>query len=202
LIQKLTAASTESDSDSTDNSATLATIVGKNIPAFPWQNSSDRLDANTDSSVSPIDALVIINELNDPMVSGAGGLLPAPPAAGITFYYDVSGDGVVSPIDVLLVINFLNDLTGGESETPANSPLFQPDAPSLAAISSRSALSAASSRLPPIATVAGPTPAPPTIASDEQARDDSHRDTSLGQHTTEYRDLADALFALVEDWND
>ncbi|WP_164101631.1 tandem-95 repeat protein [Candidatus Laterigemmans baculatus] len=67
------------------------------------QNPVDRLDTNADGSVSPIDALRVINLLNRQNGSPAVRDLPAPPD-----YYDVNGDGLVTPLDALVVINHLN----------------------------------------------------------------------------------------------
>ncbi len=76
-----------------------------------WQNPVLRYDVNNDTEVSPIDALLIINDLN---------LIGSRSLAGTNFstppYVDVNGDGNVSPIDVLLIINFLNDRSAGEGE--------------------------------------------------------------------------------------
>ena len=63
-------------------------------------------DVNDDMQVTPIDALAIINELNDRTggrESGRAGLL-----------MDVNDDNLVSPLDALRVINFLNS----ESQLP------------------------------------------------------------------------------------
>ncbi len=83
------------------------------VSAMPWQNDADPLDVNNDGVVVPLDALLIINELNgrtagDPVT----GLLPNPPVAPdlpeTVGYVDVDGDGYASPRDALLVINLLN----------------------------------------------------------------------------------------------
>jgi hypothetical protein len=68
------------------------------------QNPSNRLDVNADGSVSPIDALRIINLLNrENKASIPIRDLPAPPD-----YYDTDGSGSVAPLDALAIINFLN----------------------------------------------------------------------------------------------
>jgi hypothetical protein len=85
------------------------TIVGS-----PYQNPTNHLDVNGDGFVSPIDALQVINYLNDPTKPKTLTLphVAAPP------YIDVDGDGFAAPKDVLFVINYLNTLppTGGEGE--------------------------------------------------------------------------------------
>ena len=65
-------------------------------------------DVNNDGVVSPLDALLVINELS----SGNGGAVSAFNHAAM--YPDVNADGFVSPIDALIVINELNS-------SPANS---------------------------------------------------------------------------------
>ncbi len=72
----------------------------------PWQNPDNPLDVNDDDLITPLDALVITNDINangsrvlpDPPIS------PPPPPP----YLDVNGDGAVTPVDELLVINYLN----------------------------------------------------------------------------------------------
>ena len=65
---------------------------------------------NADGSVSPIDAVLIINSLN----SSGSRALPqgvvgeGPQASSTPTYYDVDNDGHISPIDAVLVINLLN----------------------------------------------------------------------------------------------
>lgn len=56
----------------------------------------------------PIDALVVVNRLND---NGPGPLNAPRSVAGIAefFYFDANGDRAVAPIDVLQIINFLNN---------------------------------------------------------------------------------------------
>ena len=91
----------------------------------PWQNPVNPLDTNGDGSVSPLDALLIINHLQ---VSGDGSLNARGPGDGeLVRYLDVtgpneSGIAFVSPLDALRVINFLNvrgaveSLPAGESD--------------------------------------------------------------------------------------
>ena len=71
------------------------------------------MDVNADGFVSPIDALLIVNDLNFRGVRK----LPNPPMPPLEPppYLDVSGDGFVSPLDALLIINYLNG-AGGEGE--------------------------------------------------------------------------------------
>lgn len=61
-------------------------------------NQDDPLDVNDDGEISPLDALLLVNYLNDPGGVGGGEL-----------YLDVNGDGQATPLDALLVINGVND---------------------------------------------------------------------------------------------
>ncbi len=59
------------------------------------------LDVNDDGWVSPLDVLLVINQLNGDRLTVL--------ASGADYYqFDVSGDGYLSPLDALLVINYLN----------------------------------------------------------------------------------------------
>ncbi|QDV27340.1 dockerin type I domain-containing protein [Aureliella helgolandensis] len=96
--------------DATRTASVLASEIttgvdfGFQTSASSWQNPTNRLDVNNDSFVSPIDALLIINELNS---ERGGGLLTGTDVPFSPFL-DVDGDEFVAPIDVLLVINHLN----------------------------------------------------------------------------------------------
>lgn len=68
-----------------------------------WQNPSNRFNVNNDSSITPLDALLIIVDLNSRgSRTLVGSEVSVPP------YVDVNGDRNVSPLDVLLVIDYLN----------------------------------------------------------------------------------------------
>ena len=73
----------------------------------PWQNAANPMDVNDDGFVSPIDALQVINYLNN---NGAGEL-PSEKTGGS--YIDPSGDNFIAPRDALLVINHLNSSDNG-----------------------------------------------------------------------------------------
>ena len=94
---------------------------------LPWRNDAIPTDANADGSVSPLDALVIINYINE----HGPGRLPVPPPTTIVFYYDTNGDGSVSPVDVLIVINLLNaNSVSNEGKSPVP-PVVVPAVPSI-----------------------------------------------------------------------
>ncbi|HTN77148.1 MAG TPA: dockerin type I domain-containing protein, partial [Pirellulaceae bacterium] len=81
-----------------------------------WQNVSNRFDVDSNSAITPLDALLIINNLN---TFGAR-RLTTPPPSGSTLpnFIDVNGDGSLTPIDALEIINYIN--AGGMGESPAN----------------------------------------------------------------------------------
>ncbi len=89
------------------NVATVTVLVSNAI----YQNTVNNLDVNADGFVSPIDALLIINDLNlrgsRPLDSST--FIPPP-------FIDVNGDNVVAPFDALTVINYLNLNGSGEGE--------------------------------------------------------------------------------------
>ncbi|MCA9192062.1 MAG: hypothetical protein KDB03_09875 [Planctomycetales bacterium] len=80
------------------------------LSVVSWHNFLQREDVNGDTFVTPIDALIIINELNGPKYGAADtGLLPIPgPEISNTYGLDVSCDGFVAPNDALRIINALN----------------------------------------------------------------------------------------------
>ena len=80
----------------------------------PFRNPSNRHDVNNSGSITPLDALQIVNAIgrND----GASiylDVLPLP--VNLPEYPDVSGDGVVSSLDALQVINELTRIINGQS---------------------------------------------------------------------------------------
>jgi hypothetical protein len=89
------------------NPATVTVTVNTIGP--PWQNPTDALDVNNDGAVVPLDALLVINEIN---ANGSRPLEPPPSPTGPTQpppYLDVNGDAFLSPLDALLIINHLNE---------------------------------------------------------------------------------------------
>jgi hypothetical protein len=96
----------------------IVTVVISIVESIPsdWQNPILRYDVNNDSSVSPIDALLLINLIN--AQASPPPPLPEPRPVGAPFY-DVNGDGFATAEDVLAVINEINRLnsaSGGEGE--------------------------------------------------------------------------------------
>jgi hypothetical protein len=72
----------------------------------PWQNPVHPCDVTDEGSITPLDALVAINEINK---NGIRELpVPPQPPQEPPPCYDVSGDDWLTAHDVLLVINYLN----------------------------------------------------------------------------------------------
>lgn len=84
-------------------------------PTTSWQNAEQPQDVNADGSVSPLDALLVINSLNERGTQR----LPNEHPAGSPFL-DVNNDGFVAPVDALLVINELNQSGGVAAEGKVN----------------------------------------------------------------------------------
>ncbi len=72
--------------------------------AADWNNAANYLDVNDSGVVTPLDALLIINDLND---HGAR-VLGAKSTVATPAWIDVNGDNAISPVDALLVINALS----------------------------------------------------------------------------------------------
>ena len=105
------------------NAGTGIFLIGQSYtpsPLRPWHNIVRRLDIDNSGQVVPLDALLVINELNSPSYSTANAL-PAPvdPAKPPPPYFDVTANGSIEPLDALLVINFLNGNSSGEGELAA-----------------------------------------------------------------------------------
>jgi hypothetical protein len=96
-----------------------------NIVGNPYRNQSNNLDVNGDGSLSPIDALQVINFLSR---NGSSVPLTYPANRPVPPYVDVNGDSFVSPIDVLLVINGINRQSQGEGEAANDNQTWIPAA--------------------------------------------------------------------------
>ncbi|XZE21483.1 tandem-95 repeat protein [Pirellulaceae bacterium SH449] len=92
-------------SDTDGIPSNLATVTVRIVSSLN-QNPSNRFDVDNDGFVSPIDVLILINELN------LNGSRILPPSAPRPPFLDVDGDGTISPLDVLQVINFINERVG------------------------------------------------------------------------------------------
>jgi hypothetical protein len=82
--------------------------------SFALQNFSLPQDVNADGSVSPIDALLIINEMSRETPMGEGELEGNDPIVASRYYTDVNGDQRTSALDALQVINYLKRASDSE----------------------------------------------------------------------------------------
>jgi uncharacterized delta-60 repeat protein len=98
-----------------DSHAIVARVIGTEFENASWNNPTDPFDTNADLSISPVDALLVINYLNS---NKPRSLLQGRPRN--EYLIDVSNDGVASPLDALLVINRLNRQAAGEGEAIAS----------------------------------------------------------------------------------
>ncbi|MEM9588531.1 MAG: dockerin type I domain-containing protein, partial [Planctomycetota bacterium] len=107
----------------------MLTIYDDEKPYF--QNPADRFDTNGVDGVSPLDALVVINELTR---QGSDVSLSPSLFARDGRFLDVTGDYVLSPLDALQVINELTRqaarLSTAEGESQAGHALTLGRAPS------------------------------------------------------------------------
>ena len=81
---------------------TLELVIGAGAPN---QNASFNLDVNDDGLVSPIDALLVINQMNRDSMSMEGE--QSGNSGGKRYYTDVNGDNRTTALDALQVINYL-----------------------------------------------------------------------------------------------
>ena len=75
------------------------------VDSSDWQNPLLNVDVDDDGSVSPLDVLQVINEINR---DSQGTPLDFNNPVENNPYFDTDGDRDLSPLDVLLVINYLN----------------------------------------------------------------------------------------------
>ncbi len=79
--------------------------------AADWQNAINRLDVNMSGLVEPLDALIVINDINQHVSRS----LEKKPTVYAGPLMDVNGDGMMSPLDALIVINSLNRVDVGSA---------------------------------------------------------------------------------------
>jgi hypothetical protein len=95
----------DNDLATTSDNTSVSEVFDVSItPAFPWHNYNLPLDVNGDNAASPIDVLMIIQEIN----SNGSYELPTPRSELTPPFYDVDRDGWITPSDALHIINYLN----------------------------------------------------------------------------------------------
>ena len=88
-----------------------------------WHNEFVANDVSRDGIVVPLDALLVINELNNRVISAQDGKLPPRSGFPDAPRFDVTADGVVAPLDALRIINALN----GDTLPPTVSAALRTD---------------------------------------------------------------------------
>ncbi len=83
----------------------------RDLCAADWQNATNRLDVNLSGLVEPLDALIVINDINQ----HGSRALESKPANYSGPLLDVNGDGSMSSLDALIVINSLNRVEVGSA---------------------------------------------------------------------------------------
>jgi len=83
-----------------------------NVTDRVHHNFLNPMDVNADSSINPIDVLLVIDRLN---AQGSSPLTSVNPTQNQ--WVDVNGNGILDPLDVLGIIDYLNQSTWGLSES-------------------------------------------------------------------------------------
>lgn len=84
----------------------LEKLESRHLLAGDWQNSFNPFDVDDNGEVTPLDALIVINDLSR---NGSRLLGPVATGSGQPPYVDVNGSGSVEPLDALQVFNALNE---------------------------------------------------------------------------------------------
>jgi large repetitive protein len=82
------------------------------------QNALLPADVNSDGAVSPMDALLVINEISRSRTSASGEALSTQLAS--LMFTDVNGDGMITPMDALHVINHISRSRQGDAPADVN----------------------------------------------------------------------------------
>jgi VCBS repeat-containing protein len=107
----------EDEAGETASASFSITVLGNN----DYHNHELAFDVNKGGTVTPIDALIIINKLNRDSAGPLPGRIGEPDLDD-EFYYDTNNSNSVEPQDVLVVINFLNRLQAAEGEASLSVP--------------------------------------------------------------------------------
>lgn len=102
-----------------DNDEVVSNTAFVNVIVFAaFQNQLNKLDVDADGSITPLDVLTLVNDIN---TNGLRDLPNGPPSTAP--FLDVNGNGKVDPLDVLEIVNFINSkssLSGEGEATVAN----------------------------------------------------------------------------------
>lgn len=177
----------------------------------PWHNFANRADTNGLSGVTPLDALIVINEVARRLNQKLDGRLSNSRAAS-NYFFDVTGDSMVSPLDALAVINVLPRTTtstssaeqvsvSGISNVELNTTLLPPSTQTASSIAARISTWEFQGTLPD-ATEASPNrvtvsdPVSPTVLPTITPVVETSGDQ------TEWDSQLETLDAVLSDWGD
>jgi len=99
--------------------ADTATVNIADNDNLSFQNVDNPTDVDDDGNTTPLDVLLIINDIN----ANGSRTLPDQREEGQS-YVDVNGDNSVTPTDVLAIINSINDQSAGNGEGEATTQVF------------------------------------------------------------------------------
>lgn len=102
----------------------VETLESRLLLSADWRNPVNAVDVNRDGLVTPLDALIVLNEVGRRTRLGLTELEPRPEGSSLP-YYDVDGDGDIVPLDALRVLIGIRPLTQSryvlkESTAPAS----------------------------------------------------------------------------------
>ena len=106
-------------------------ITASDVNPTPWHNTANPLDVDNNGVVTPLDALYVINALNDVgpgvLAFDANAATLISPITGNRFFVDVDATispNILSPLDALQVINKLNEANPAATRAmPSSTPL-------------------------------------------------------------------------------
>ncbi len=113
--QRFTATFTYTVKDNDEVVSNTALVSVKVFAAY--QNQLNALDVDADGSITPLDVLTLVNDINR---NGLRDLPDAVPASAP--YLDTNGNGKLDPLDVLEIVNYINrnKARGAEGEAVMN----------------------------------------------------------------------------------
>ena len=95
-----------------DNDEVLSNTALVSVKVFAaYQNQLNALDVDADGSITPLDVLTLVNDINK---NGLRDLPNGVPSSAP--YLDTNGNGKLDPLDVLEIVNFINANKGRGAE--------------------------------------------------------------------------------------
>jgi peroxiredoxin Q/BCP len=98
----------------------------RRVMAADWTNADNALDVNDSGLVTPLDVLIVVNDINAKGVRALPTAPDVPTGNATAAMIDVNADGTVSGLDVLQIINALNFYVDPPSLSFVNTSSDQP----------------------------------------------------------------------------